>query len=210
MRERLANGLKINALQIPKIIFDKYGARKRSKYLKGHFKALHHFHPLTRGLLGTSQVGTTPGVPLLLGRAKSQRLCVEKLMKFGLTAANRLKFFLQRRLCTNTVLSSHQEEPSGPRLGAASSKPAHSALGLRTELGTRIQGQLLALGTDGLPHPPLNRVPNLAAQQNHPGMAQERGDFRRCRFLSPHPAPLNTVSTDGTQEAECWKVSPGS
>lgn len=160
-------------LQIPKIIFDKYRARKRSKYLKGHFKALHHFHPLTRGLLGISQVGTTPGVPLLLGRANSQRLCVEKLMKFGLTAANRLKFFLQRQ-ALHTVLSSHQKEPSGPRLGAASSKPAHSALGLRTELGTRFQEQLLALGTDGRLHPPLVRVPNLAAQQNHPGRLRRK------------------------------------
>lgn len=161
-------------LQIPNIIFDKHGARKRSKYLKGHFKALHHFHPLTRGLLGTSQVGTTPGVPLFPGRANSQRLCVEKLMKFGLTAANRLKFFLQRQAL-------HKHSPLLPSGGAiwtpprsSSSKPAHSALGLRTELGTRFQEQLLALGTDSHLHPPLVRIPNLAAQQNHPGRLRRK------------------------------------
>ena len=68
-----------------------------------------------------------------------------------------------------TALSSCQMEPSGPRLGAASSKPAHPALGLRTELGTRFLQQWLALGTDGRLHPPLGRVPNLAAHQNHLG-----------------------------------------
>ena len=104
-----------------RLFFDKYGARKRSKNLKGHFKALHHFHPLTRGLLGTSRVGTTPGVPLLLGRAKSQRLCVEKLMKFGLTAANRLKFFLQRQAL-------HKHSPLLPSGGAIWTPPRSSFL----------------------------------------------------------------------------------
>lgn len=127
------------------------------------------------------------------------------LMKFGLTAANRLKFS-KGRLHVNTALSSRQMETSGPRLQAASSKPAHSALGLRTEPGTRFRQQLLALGTDGPLYPPLDR----AARGITWGSSGRKGDFRRCSFLGPLPAPLNTLSTDGAQEAESLKASPRS
>lgn len=128
---------------------------------------------------------------------------VRKLMKFGLTAANRLKFTVSKgRLHGNTALSSCQMEPSGPRLGAASSKPAHPALGLRTELGTRFLQEQLALGTDGRLHPPLDRVPNLAAHQNHLGWLRRKEILEDAgSWAPPPPAPLNTVSTDGTQEA---------
>lgn len=197
-------------LQIPKIIFDKYGARKRSKYLKGHFKALHHFHPLTRGLLGISQVGTTPGVPLLLGRANSQKLCVEKLMKFGLTAANRLKFFLQRQAL-------HKHSPLLPSEGAIWTPPRSSFLKAgplcpwaENRTGYQVPGTAAGLGHRRPSTPTSGSSPKPGGTTESPRAAQEKGDFRRCRFLGPDPAPLNTVSTDGTQQAECWEVSPRS